>query len=149
MTPNFINQIIQICKNNKVPYVADSQTSSQIGDISKFHGSKLLTPTEKEIRVSLKNFDDGLIVLADKLMKTTSAENIILKLGSEGSILYVKNDKSILNTEKLPSLNRNPIDVAGAGDTLLITSAMCYILTDNPWLSFLIGNISAGIQVGN
>ena len=32
---------------------ADSQASSQMGDISRFHDMDLITPTEREARISL------------------------------------------------------------------------------------------------
>ena len=66
---NLVDKLIKICKENKVLVSADSQSSSQIGDISRFKNTELITPTEKEARISLKNNNDGLVVLSNKLQK--------------------------------------------------------------------------------
>ena len=53
---------------------ADCQSSSQIGDISKYNYMDLITPTEHEVRISLHNSKDGLVVLASKLQHKTKAK---------------------------------------------------------------------------
>jgi len=45
--------------------VADSQSSSQVGDISRFTGMELVTPTEREARLALRDFNVGLVVLGN------------------------------------------------------------------------------------
>ena len=96
---------------------ADSQCSSQIGDISKFQRMDLLTPTEHEARLSLRNHEDGLVVLAEKLRVRADAKNIILKLGAEGALLHIQSDDQQLHTDRIRELNSSPRDVAGAGDS--------------------------------
>ena len=53
---------------------ADSQSSSQIGDIARFKNVNLITPTEYEARISIKNNDDGLAVIASNLEKVTNVK---------------------------------------------------------------------------
>ena len=76
-------------------------------------------------RLSIKNHEDGLIILSDKLQKNTKSQHIILKLNQQGILINSYKNKKI-PTSKL-ALNSNPIDVAGAGDSLLIatTLALC------------------------
>ena len=62
-----------LAKKYSVFIAADSQSSSQIGDISRFKGVQLITPTEREARIALQNHDDGLVVLSEKLMKKAAA----------------------------------------------------------------------------
>ena len=73
-------------KSKNIFIASDSQSSSQLGDIGRSKGSDLITPTEREARLSLQNYDDGLVVLADKLMIKAEAKHILLKLGGEGMI---------------------------------------------------------------
>ena len=80
---NLVDRLIKICKENKVLISADSQSSSQIGDISRFKNTELITPTEKEARISLKSNNDGLVVLSTKLQKLSGSKNIILTLNAE------------------------------------------------------------------
>ena len=141
--------IVQLGKKNSVFMAADSQSSSQIGDISRFGEMDLITPTEREARIATRNHEDGLVVLAEKLRMQCKAKNIMLKLGEEGLLLhsfdYAK--KNIL-TDKLPALNSHPKDVAGAGDSLLITSAMSLVCGASILESALLGSLAASIQVG-
>ena len=66
-TSKISRKVIKLAKN-KTYLVADSQSSSQIGDIARFKNVNLITPTEHEAKVS-KNYDDGLVVLAEKLKR--------------------------------------------------------------------------------
>ena len=127
---------------------ADSQSSSQTGDIKRFEGMNLITPTEKEARLSLRNQEDGLVVLADQLLRTAEAENILLKLGGEGVILHTRNPrKGEIFTDRINALNLNPIDVSGAGDSMLISSTLALSCGANIWVSGLIGSLAAALQV--
>jgi rfaE bifunctional protein kinase chain/domain len=144
-----IDEISKLAKNNKIMTSADCQSSSQIGDISKFKGMNLITPTEREARISTRNHEDGLVVLADKLRQLANAENIILKMGEDGVLIHINKDETNkLFTDRIPALNNNPVDVAGAGDSLLITSSMSLACGANIWESTLLGSIAASIQVG-
>ena len=128
---------------------ADSQSSSQFGDVSRFQGAHLITPTEREARLALHNYDDGLVVLADKLMAKTSAQNILLKLGSDGMIAQlVQKQDGLRHTERLDALNINPVDVSGAGDSVLITASLALAAGATLWQASLLGSVAAFIQVG-
>ena len=128
---------------------ADSQSSSQFGDVSRFKGANLITPTEREARLALQNYDDGLVVLADKLMAKTSAQNILLKLGSDGMIAQLAQKQDLLpHTERLDALNLNPVDVSGAGDSVLITASLALAAGATLWQASLLGSVAAFIQVG-
>ena len=89
-----VQKIISLANEHSVFIAADSQSSSQIGDISRFK-VQLITPTEREARIALQNQDDGLVVLSEKLMQKTKADAIILKLGSDGMIAQLKKVKSL------------------------------------------------------
>ena len=125
---------------------ADSQSSSQFGNISRFKGMKLISPTEREARIACRNNEDGLIGLTQKLREESKATNIFIKLGSEGLLIdTLKNTQHV--TDKIPKLNNFPIDIIGAGDALLATSSLLLAAGANIWESSLLGSISAAIQV--
>jgi bifunctional ADP-heptose synthase (sugar kinase/adenylyltransferase) len=146
---SLVDRVIEICKNHNVMISADSQSSSQFGDVSRFKGANLITPTEREARLALQNFDDGLVVLADKLMAKTSAQNILLKLGVDGMIAQLAQKQDLLpHTERLDALNLNPVDVSGAGDSVLITASLALAVGATLWQASLLGSIAAFIQVG-
>ena len=127
--------------------VADSQSSSQVGDVARFSGVDLLTPTEHEARVSLKDQESGLVVLAERLRLVSGARNIILKLGAEGALLHLQGTDGEHHTDRIPALNSSPRDVAGAGDSLLVVSAMAMAVGATPWEAAYLGSVAAAVQV--
>jgi rfaE bifunctional protein kinase chain/domain len=144
-----VDQIILIAQKNNILIAADSQSSSQIGDISRFRNMDLITPTEREARISTRNHEDGLVILAEQLRKQSSAKNILLKLGEEGLLMHVWDEKSDnFVTDRIDALNSSPKDVSGAGDSLLITSAMTLASGGDVWESACLGSLAAAIQVG-
>jgi len=145
---SLVNQIIPMAKSRGVMLAADSQSSSQVGDISRFRGMDLLTPTEREARISTRNQEDGLVVLAEQLRQQADAKNILLKLGEEGLLIHVCDDSSKdTPTDRVGALNSSPKDIAGAGDSLLITSAMTLASGGNIWEAACLGSLAAAVQV--
>ena len=142
-----VNKITKLAYENNINIVADSQSSSQIGDIARFKDMNLITPTEREARLSTKDNESGVVEISKKLNEMTNSENIILKLGKEGLIIFAYKDKKI-HTDRIIAMNQNPIDVAGAGDVLLIISSLVLCLGGSIWLSAYLGSIAASIQVG-
>ena len=51
----FVTELVSMAKGNGVFIVADSQCSSQLGNVGRFKGADLLTPTEHEARVSARS----------------------------------------------------------------------------------------------
>lgn len=145
---NLIDNIIDLGRLHGVMMVADSQSSSQIGDISKFNSMQLVTPTEKEVRLALNDFESGLIILAEKLRKRSNIANIFITLGSEGVLIHADKEGNEWITDQLPALNRAPKDVAGAGDSLLTAAAMALAAGATIMEAAYIGSIAAACQVG-
>ncbi len=147
MPQPLLDRITEIGFKKNIKMVADSQSSSQLGNISRFKKMNIIFPTEREARLSMQNNDDGIITLLQKLIKQSNAKHIILKLGVDGLIIF--NDKDEINflTDKIPAINNNPKDVAGAGDALLIVSSLSYVLGANIWESAYLGSLAAALQI--
>lgn len=144
----FVHQIFKIASKYNVLMVADSQSSSQIGDIGRFSNMHLITPTEREARISVRDNESGLVILAEKLLQQASAKNIFLKMGEEGVLVFGHANDGNIITDQIPALNIHPRDVAGAGDSLLVVSAMSIACGANIMEAAYIGSIAAAIQVG-
>ena len=146
---DLVDEISHECTRRGIMMVADSQSSSQVGDVSRFTNTALLTPTEREARLALGNYEDGLVVLAEALRNKTNALNIAITLGTEGVLIHAAHpDKSQWLTDRLPSLNTAPKDTAGAGDCLLVCTAMALALGRPVWESLYLGSVAAACQVG-
>lgn len=145
---SLVDEIATICISLNIPMVADSQSSSQTGDVSRFKDMLLLTPTEREARLAVGDFNSGLVVLAEKLRKKARAKNVILTLGAEGLLAHATSrhtDEWI--TDRLPAFNTAPKDPAGAGDSLLICCSMGMAVGADIWQSMYLGSIAAACQV--
>ena len=144
-----VDRAVQLARSRNVMLVADSQSSSQIGDIGRFRDMDLLTPTELEARISTRNHQDGLVVLAEQLRQSACARNILLKLGEEGLLVHPASVAAGgALTDRLGALNSAPSDVAGAGDSLLIASALTLASGGNIWEAAYLGSLAAAVQVG-
>ncbi|WP_394191924.1 PfkB family carbohydrate kinase [Pseudoalteromonas atlantica] len=143
-----VESITHRCKQYNVKMVADSQTSSQIGDISRYCGMDLITPTEREARVALNNPDDGLVILAHKLTNRSTPKNLVITLGEEGIFIHIpKENKEDWENDRLPAFNRNATDSAGAGDCFLSASSLSLAINASPWEAFYLGSLAAACQV--
>jgi bifunctional ADP-heptose synthase (sugar kinase/adenylyltransferase) len=141
--------MVQKAAERGVMMAADSQSSSQVGDISRFQGMTLLTPTEREARISTRNHEDGLVIMAEALRRQSTAKNILLKLGEEGLLIHAGiAESSDWLTDRVNALNTAPKDVAGAGDSLLITSALTLAGGGTIWEAACLGSLAAAVQVG-
>ena len=52
-------------------------------------------------------------------MNETKAKSMFMKLGPEGFISYDKKEDGVMKSQQYPALCVNPVDVAGAGDSML------------------------------
>ena len=150
ITPKILDAITSIAKRYNIKLFGDLQCSSQVGNVTKFKEFDLITPTEKEARVALNNNDSGIEWLANSIIDKTKSKNILIKLGSNGFIAYANRASQL--RQNFPALTVNPIDVAGAGDSLF--SAMSLSISSNADLikSSLIGTCMASLavqEVGN
>ncbi|HKB91673.1 MAG TPA: bifunctional ADP-heptose synthase, partial [Opitutaceae bacterium] len=143
-----VDQISAECRRHGVMMVADSQSSSQVGDISRFKDMELVTPTEREARLAVRDFDVGLVVLSEQVRARSGAKNVILTLGTEGLLVYAPMAHSEnWHTDRLPAFNTAPKDPAGAGDSLLTCSAMALAVGANIWEGSFLGSVAAALQV--
>jgi len=142
-----VERCVHESRSRNVACVADSQSSSQVGDISRFRSMSLISATEREVRVSLRDNDDGLTVLAERLRVDTEAKYVLVKLGADGVLVHIESKSGRVETNQLPALNKSPVDVAGAGDSMLIAASMALAAGGTPWEGAAIGSIAAALQV--
>jgi len=143
-----VGRLMALLRSAGTVVAADSQSSSQVGDISRFAGATLITPTEHEARVALRNQSDGLVVVAESLGSIVGADHVLLTLGAEGTLVNSTGDGGGWTTDRLPALNDAPKDVSGAGDCLLTTATLALTVGASIWEAACLGAIAASVQVG-
>ena len=123
ITPRVLEVAVRLAKKYKLPIFGDVQCSSQIGSILRFKNFSLLCPNEREARLALQDKDSGLEQLSQHLLQITHSKRLVMKLGPQGFIAYDRNADGELTSQPFPALSVNPLDVAGAGDSLLAVFA--------------------------
>ena len=112
-------KILKYAKENGCLTLADSQTSSQRGNIQKFNGVDIMSSTEVEVRSSLNSFDTNLDQLINMFFANFNTPKLILKLGADGLLAcQLLNDGGVLKTP-MRSFVRRVEDASGAGDSIL------------------------------
>lgn len=119
ITPTLLEYIKTLADKFDLMLFGDVQCSSQVGLVTNFSDFTLLTPNEKEARIALQARDMGLEQLSQALIKNTNSRSLIMKLGPHGFITYDRRDDNTIYSQAFPALSINPVDVAGAGDSLL------------------------------
>jgi rfaE bifunctional protein kinase chain/domain len=149
LTKKIANEVLSISKKVGMFVAADSQSSSQIGDLSRFEHADLVTSTEREARLELKNESSGLVVLAEKLRSQLNAKNLLLKLGADGVIIHGTDENGeVVSTDQVQALNDAVLDTSGAGDSLLAAAALSLASNATIYEATLLGSLVAAIQVG-
>ena len=151
LTDKLVDKIKAECFKKNVMIAADSQSSSQFGDISKYSDVTVLTPNEREARLALRDFDSGLENLARNLQEKLKIKHLVITLSKEGVLLKTRTKNEQHNeefkTDRIRALNQNPVDVAGGGDSFLVTTSIMLAAGMNIYKSIYVGSVAAGIQV--
>ena len=152
ITPRVLENIKKLSEKYHLLIFGDLQCSSQVGSVAKFKNFNLICPTERESRIALGSQDEGLEWVANTLMEKTNTRNLVMKLGGEGFISYESKSDGFINRQHFPALSVNPVDVAGAGDSLLAALSVGLCSGANLMESSAIGAGMASLavqQIGN
>jgi len=145
-----VDSVTKLAKDTGLMIAVDSQSSSQVGDISRYRHAQLLTPTEFEARLALRDQTNGLAKVGFDLLDRSQSTNAFVTLGAAGILVVTASNE--LQSDRLPALNALPRDVSGAGDSMLTAGALGLAAGASIWEAALIGSVAAAIQtsrVGN
>lgn len=144
ISKSLFNKVYKIASKKKIPIFADSQSSSQVGNLDKYKNCKLITPTEYEARLMLSS-NDGLALLANNVLKKLNPDNLIITLGKDG--ILIRNNSEKLNLDILPAFNNSPKDVSGAGDAFFAISSLSMASGLDIWNTSILGSLAAAEQI--
>ena len=149
ITETILAEIIRLAKKHNVRLFGDLQCSSQVGNVGKFVDFDLITPTEKEARIALQDNENGLEKVGRKLMEKTNCNNLLITLAENGMVAYQKEKEQddFVSSQFFPALVTNPVDVAGAGDSLLSGVALSLCAKNDLMQASIIGSCLAAITV--
>jgi len=149
LPPSLVSRLVEHFRSRNCFIAADSQTSSQLGDLGKFQGVNYVTPTEHEARILLSDYTSGIAVLGSKLKAHLSCPFAAVTLGQDGLLMFGNDARSGQDSvHPFPAFNKRPEDTAGAGDSFLVASSLSLSLsTDQVEHAALLGSLAAAIQV--
>jgi rfaE bifunctional protein kinase chain/domain len=149
LSPQVVEQILTIASQFELFVSADSQSSSQIGNLGKFRTVNLISATEREARLELKDSTSGLVIVAEGLRVQLESTNLLLKMGGDGVLISSEDDThQMLPTDEIAAINRNPVDTSGAGDSMLAGASLSLAAGASIYEAALIASVLSGIQVG-
>ena len=149
ITKEIIRKAIDISQKYAIPIIGDVQCSSQIGSLMKFTNFSLLCPNEREARIALQDNHSGIERISNELIKQLNINGLIMKLGADGFISYEKSEMGKIIRQGFPALTPNPLDVAGAGDSLISVMAVGLACKHKVVLTSSIGCCMASMSVSN
>lgn len=123
VTQKILEKLQYLSSKYNIMLFGDLQCSSQVGSVLRFKNFKLLCPNEREARIALQDKDSSLEQLSNKILDIANCDNLIMKLSSEGFVAYEREIGGYTRRQSFPALSVNPLDVAGAGDSLLALMA--------------------------
>ncbi len=149
ITPKIMETVYTMSSRYGLKLFGDLQCSTQVGSIKKYKKFSLLCPNEKEARIALQDKDSGLEILSNNLITQTMSERLIMKLGADGFIAYDRDKNGNLKSQSFPALSVNPVDVSGAGDSLLACMGCGLTSNQNMMTTSALGCFVASLAVEN
>ena len=152
LSEEMVGEVIKICKKNNVLMAADSQSSSQLGDINKFIGVDLITPTEYEARLANNELNQSLTKLVDNLYDDLDVSHIIVTLGEEGAFVQEKqtpDNTTGLRSDQIESLALNIKNISGSGDVFLSVASLMMASGATIWEMAYLGSIASAIHINS
>jgi rfaE bifunctional protein kinase chain/domain len=144
-----VDKLIRKAKQKDIFIAADCQISSQIADYLKYSNVDLVTPTEHEARVTLRDNSSGLAKIAIAFQELLNVPKLFITLGHDGLLFQESsgNQKSPFITDLIPALANKSVDTAGAGDSMLVFASLALAAGSTISEAGYLGSLAAGIQV--
>ena len=143
MTQPVVDAIIREANKNGVFVAADAQTSSQRGDLSKYKGISLLTPSEHEARSALAGERYSLEHTLNQILQKLNPANLAITLDKNGVMFKDSSGK----VQYIRALNVSPQNVSGAGDSFLVMLSVALSSGVDIKVAGYLASIMAALQV--
>jgi len=135
--------------------VVSADVSGPRGNLLDFVGADLLTPTERELRSNLNDYDSGLSTAAYSLLAHTQARHLIVTLEKRGLVVFDRPSddprspdwEGRLLSEHLASFRERPLDRLGGGDALLSAATLTMAAGTGLMHAAYLGNVAAALEI--
>jgi ADP-heptose synthase, bifunctional sugar kinase/adenylyltransferase len=135
-----------ICKLSKYLALNAQVNAANIGyhSMRNYKNIDCVIINDKEIRHELRDKNGKVEILMKKLSYEQKIKNLIVTMGTNGSIMYNKKDKRFNFCE---AYAKTAVDKIGAGDAMLSIIALCLKSGFDRELALLVGSLAAAQSV--
>jgi bifunctional ADP-heptose synthase (sugar kinase/adenylyltransferase) len=135
--------------------VLAADVSGARGSLLNFTNVDLLSPTERELRATLHDYEQGLSSVAWRLLQATQARHLFVTLAKRGLIIFDRRAQDPSNpgwsqrlrSEHLPSFAEHPLDRLGCGDALLSAAVLVLAAEEDLIQAAYLGNAAAALEI--
>ncbi|MEO1583288.1 MAG: PfkB family carbohydrate kinase [Planctomycetota bacterium] len=129
--------------------------SGRRGDLLAMRGLDLVTPSESELRESMRLPDEALPAVISRFARGSGSQRAIVTMGPEGAVGFeplpdelVSGDAfaTRLKAEHVPALTPTAIDALGCGDALLAAATLCMASGGSMLEATFLGSVAAAAQ---
>lgn len=139
---NFSRNLLKIAKDNGKIIATDVQV---LGDIHDSYNADYMKYADI-LFMSNENIKGSVEKFVKSIAKEYDNQIIVVGLGSQGALLYVKKDKSI---KKIPAVKtREVVNTIGAGDSLFSCFIHYYAIDGNPYEAIQKAMVFASYKIG-
>jgi rfaE bifunctional protein kinase chain/domain len=153
ITGGLLARVLPTLRHNARVLTAD--VSGGRANMLHFRNVDLLCPTERELRMTLNDFDSGLSSVAWDVLQQTQARHLFVTLEKRGLVVFERRSQdrrsadwsARLKGEQLPSFADYPLDRLGCGDALLAAATLALAAGGSPVHAAYLGNAAAAIEI--
>ena len=150
LTQKIIDRAIELANKHGKVVVVDAQK-----DLDNYKNVTSMTPNLPDAQkfvgprfgIFIKD-EQTMNDAGKKLLESTSAKSVLVTCGSEGMVVFEKDEKGNEVVSNIPVFNKAEVfDVTGAGDTVTAVYSMALAAGAEPKYAAIIGNIAASIVI--
>ena len=142
-SPALCRNVIQVCRQRRVPLVVDPKGAQW----QKYKGAFLVTPNVKELgeasRVKVRNDDKLIVAVGAKIRQRFGFESLMVTRSEQGLTLMGAGEPV-----HIPTYAREVFDVSGAGDTVAAVMGAALAAGLKAAAAAHLANLAAGVVVG-
>lgn len=156
MSPNTVRRVCTTLRS-RCSFTAGDVSGSR-ANLLEMQGLDLITPSESELRGSMRTFDEALPAATWRLLDATGVREAIVTMGPEGLISFDPMNETAaaaggsfgtrLKAEHVPAMIGAAVDPLGCGDALLASASLARSSGGSALASAFIGAAASCVQAG-
>jgi len=143
ITKSLMNKLLALAQKRKIPVFVDPK----VENFPLFSPVTLITPNHFEAEKIVRHeclTDSQIEKAGQKILSHISTPYLIIKRGEQGMTVFEKGKKPL----HIPTVAKEVYDVTGAGDTVIVTTALALLSGGSIQEAAVLANTAAGIVAG-